>query len=48
MADPAFLKDAEKIGLTPNPISGTELETVVKRIFATPHNLVELARKAVE
>lgn len=48
MTDPAFLDDAEKIGLAPNPIGGADLEAAVKRIFETPQNLVDLARAAVE
>lgn len=48
MTDPAFLEDAEKIGLAPNPIGGADLEAAVKRIFATPDNLVRMARAAIE
>ena len=48
MTDPAFLDDAGKIGLVPNPIGGADLEKVVKNIFATPKSLVDLARAAVE
>jgi tripartite-type tricarboxylate transporter receptor subunit TctC len=48
MTDPAFLEDADKIGLAPNPIGGADLEAAVKRIFATPDNLVAMARGAIE
>jgi tripartite-type tricarboxylate transporter receptor subunit TctC len=48
MTDKAFLDDAAKIGLVPNPIGGADLEKVVKNIFTTPKSLVDLARTAVE
>jgi tripartite-type tricarboxylate transporter receptor subunit TctC len=48
MTDPTFIADAEKIGLTPNPIGGADMDAAVKRIFATPDNLVAIARKAVQ
>jgi tripartite-type tricarboxylate transporter receptor subunit TctC len=48
MKDPVFIEDAEKIGITPSPITGQELEALVQRIFATPDNLVQMARAAIE
>ncbi|HTI86770.1 MAG TPA: hypothetical protein VL966_09200 [Alphaproteobacteria bacterium] len=48
MKDPAFIEDCEKIGITPSPVTGQELEALVHHIFATPDNLVQLARTATE
>ena len=45
--DPAFLSDAQQVGVAIDPISGADLTAVVKKIFETPANLVEQARTAV-
>ena len=45
MKDPAYLSEAKKMMLEINPVSGEEIENVVKRIFAAPKDLLqELAR----
>ena len=45
MKDPEFLADAEKAQLEITPVSGEEIEKLVKEIYQTPK---ELADKAAE
>ncbi len=45
MKDPAYLAEAKKMMLEIDPVSGEEVENVVKRIFTVPKDLlVDLAR----
>ncbi len=47
--DPAFLADAKKAGLDVNePMTGAEIETLVKRIYATPQAVVDEVIKAMQ
>ncbi len=41
MKDPEFRADAKKGKLDVNPTDGAELEALIKRIYATPKNLVD-------
>jgi tripartite-type tricarboxylate transporter receptor subunit TctC len=45
MKDPAFLADAEKSRLEVDPVSGAEMDTMIKEAFETPKKLVEEAAK---
>jgi hypothetical protein len=40
MKDEGFLKDASKQGIEVNPVTGEELEALVKSLFATPPETV--------
>ena len=45
LKDPAFLADAEKSRLEVDPISGAEMEKMIKAAFETPKPLVQEASK---
>jgi tripartite-type tricarboxylate transporter receptor subunit TctC len=45
MKDPEFLKEAEKQKLDIDPVSGAELEKVVRDVYATPKPIIELVKK---
>jgi tripartite-type tricarboxylate transporter receptor subunit TctC len=45
MKDPAFLADAEKSRLEVDPVSGAEMDKMIKDAFETPKPLVEEAAK---
>ena len=47
VADPAFLADAEKLGLDIEPLSGAKVQDVVAKLYATTPSIVERARKAI-
>jgi tripartite-type tricarboxylate transporter receptor subunit TctC len=47
VADPAFLADAEKLGIDIEPLSGAKVQDVVAKLYATPPAIVERARKAI-
>lgn len=44
--DPAFLADAKKLNLDVDASSGEEVQALVKKVFATPPEIVEMAKKA--
>jgi tripartite-type tricarboxylate transporter receptor subunit TctC len=44
--DPAFLAEAAKMKLDVSPSSGEEVQALVKKVYATPQDIVEKARKA--
>jgi tripartite-type tricarboxylate transporter receptor subunit TctC len=48
LADPAFLAEAQKLGMEINPVRGEDVEALVKRIMATPPALAERAREALK
>jgi tripartite-type tricarboxylate transporter receptor subunit TctC len=48
MDDPAFLSEAAKIDLEVEPMFGEELQALVERMMATPADVVEKAKKAME
>jgi tripartite-type tricarboxylate transporter receptor subunit TctC len=47
MADKEFLADAEKARIDIDPLSGSKIQEVVGRLYATPPAIVERARKAI-
>jgi hypothetical protein len=48
MRDEALLAEAQKTGIEIDPISGEELQALAERIFATPAEVVERAKHALE
>ena len=44
MNDPAFLAEAEKLGMEINPVRGEDVEALVTRIMSTPAELAQRAR----
>lgn len=48
MADPAFLVDAQKLGMEVNPVSGDAVEALVTRIMGTPPELAQRAREVLK
>lgn len=42
--DPEFLKEAEKQKLDIEPVSGAELEKVVRDVYATPKSIIEMVK----
>jgi len=48
MQDPAFLADAEKIGIEIAPVDGEKFETLVRHVAATPPALIEKAVSALK
>jgi tripartite-type tricarboxylate transporter receptor subunit TctC len=46
--DPEFLADAKRIGLEVNPAGGAQLQALLNEIYASPPDLVERAKRAVE
>ena len=47
MSDPEFLKDAERLQVSIEPVYGEELQDVVARMISTPRSVVELAKSAM-
>jgi tripartite-type tricarboxylate transporter receptor subunit TctC len=45
MRDKAFLAEADKGNWEITPVSGEEIEALMKRVYATPPAVVELAQK---
>ena len=41
MKDPEFIADAKKMKLDVHPEDGAKLEALIRRIYATPKNLVD-------
>jgi hypothetical protein len=48
MRDPAFLQEAKKLELEIAPVRGIEIEQLIKEIYATPPDVVQLARSAIQ
>jgi hypothetical protein len=48
MKDPAFVADAERVRLPLSPVSGPVVQDYIKKLFATPAHIRELANKAAE
>ena len=44
--DPAYLADAAKVGVGASPMTGEDVEALVKRVYATPAEIVEKAGSA--
>jgi tripartite-type tricarboxylate transporter receptor subunit TctC len=47
VADPAFLADAEKARIDIAPLSGAKVQEIIGKLYATPKDVVERARKAI-
>ena len=47
MKDPAFLADAKVAGIEIDPVSGVEVEKLIKDIYATPKEDIAQARKVI-
>jgi hypothetical protein len=45
MQDPQFIAEAQKLRLPISPKTGEEALKVVEEIYATPDDIVEVARK---
>ena len=43
MADPEFLADAMRLDLDVRPLKGEEADALIKRVYATPPDIVKLA-----
>jgi tripartite-type tricarboxylate transporter receptor subunit TctC len=48
MTDPAFLADAQQLGMEVNPVSGDAVEALVTRIMSTPPELAQRAREVLK
>jgi tripartite-type tricarboxylate transporter receptor subunit TctC len=48
MADPAFIADAAKIGLTPDPLTGVAVQALVGRLATTPPAVVARVRAVLD
>jgi len=48
MKDPSFLADASKLSVDVSPMSGAEIVQLLKDIYATPQDVVALARDALK
>lgn len=47
MTDPDFLRDAERLQLSIKPLSGDKVQDLVQRMYATPRDIVDRARRAI-
>lgn len=47
MRDPAFLAEATKMNLEVNPVTGTEVEALVRELYRTPHDVIAEAKQAI-
>jgi hypothetical protein len=48
MKDPAFLEEAEKLGMEVSPVTGEDVEALVAKIMNTPDDLAERAREVMK
>jgi len=48
MTDKNFLADAAKTDLEINPVSGEDVEKLVKDVYATPADIIEKAKAAAK
>jgi tripartite-type tricarboxylate transporter receptor subunit TctC len=46
--DPDYLSDARKQGLDTDPVSGAEIAALVKKIYASPPDVIGRAKAALE
>jgi hypothetical protein len=47
MADKQFLDDAEKMRIDISPMSGQQVQDLVRKIYASPKDIVERAKMAI-
>jgi tripartite-type tricarboxylate transporter receptor subunit TctC len=48
MTDRDFVAEADKIQLEINPVSGADVETLVKEVYATPPDIIAKAKAAAK
>ncbi len=48
MKDPAFLKEAEKLGLDIDPFTGAEMEALIKEMDDAPKQIVDRVAEFIE
>jgi hypothetical protein len=48
MRDPAFLQEAKTLELEVAPVRGVEIDQLIKEIYATPPDIIQLAREAMQ
>ncbi len=48
MKDPAFLKDAARLGLDIDPFSGSEMDALIKELAAAPKDIVDRVAEFIE
>jgi hypothetical protein len=48
MKDPDFLAEADKADLEINPVSGEDVDKLVKDVYATPADIVAKAKEAAK
>lgn len=46
--DPAFVAEIDRLGLEVSPVSGPDVEALIRDIYAAPPEVVDLARRAVK
>ena len=47
LKDNEFREDANKSGMLIDPRTHAQIEAILKRVAATPQNVIEIARKAI-
>jgi hypothetical protein len=47
MKDPDFLKDADKLRIDVSPLPGGEVQDIVRKLHATPKDVVQRAKAAI-
>ncbi len=47
MSDPQFLAEAAKFRIDISPLPGSKVQEVVQGLYATPKDIVEQARRAI-
>jgi tripartite-type tricarboxylate transporter receptor subunit TctC len=47
MSDKQFLDDADKARLDVSPLSGTKVQELVQKLYATPKDVITRARQAI-
>jgi tripartite-type tricarboxylate transporter receptor subunit TctC len=47
LKDPAFLADAEKLQMEVDPLTGAEIEALLKTAYAAPREIVQRAAQLV-
>lgn len=48
MKDPKFVADSKRVRLPLSPVSGAVVQDYIKKLFSTPQNIRDLAKKAAE
>jgi tripartite-type tricarboxylate transporter receptor subunit TctC len=48
LADPEFLDEAKKLSLEISPLSGDDVQTLIKAAYDTPRDLVDMVRSSAE